>query len=1462
MRDLYNLFETPKNPLSFNALRISIASPDKIREWSHGEVKKPETINYRTFKPERDGLFCAKIFGPVKDYECNCGKYKRMKHRGVICEKCGVEVIQSKVRRERLGHINLATPVAHIWFLKSLPSRIGNILEITLKDLEKVLYFEAHIVIDPKKTPLQKGELLTEDKLLKSREQYGDSFDVGMGAEAVRELLKTIEVEKLSEELRADMKEATSEAKRKKLAKRLKVVDAFRESKTRPEWMILEVIPVIPPDLRPLVPLDGGRFATSDLNDLYRRVINRNNRLKRLQELNAPEVIIRNEKRMLQEAVDALFDNGRRGKTITGPNKRPLKSLSDMLKGKQGRFRQNLLGKRVDYSGRSVIVIGPELKLHQCGLPKKMALELFKPFIYNKLEQRGFVTTIKSAKKMVEKEKSEVWDILDEVIKEHPVLLNRAPTLHRLGIQAFEPVLIEGKAIQLHPLVCTAFNADFDGDQMAVHVPLSIEAQIEARVLMMSTNNILSPAHGKPIISPSQDIVLGIYYLTRERPFAMGSDLIFSDANEAISAFDGGVVDLQARVKVRLQGELIETTIGRLIMREVVPEEVPFKTINKVMDKKELANLIDYSYRACGNKQTVILADQLRTLGYKYATAAGISICLDDMIIPSNKERLLEEAKQEVVEIEKQYRDGLITDGERYTKVIDIWAGVTEQVAEEMSKELRTETFDHPETGERRFERSFNSIFMMADSGARGSTQQIRQLAGMRGLMAKPSGEIIETPITANFKEGLSVLQYFISTHGARKGLADTALKTANSGYLTRRLVDVAQDMIITEEDCGTIKGMDISQLVEAGEIIENLGDRVLGRVTLDDVRDPVTGEILIAANHEIDEAKVEVLSNSGIEKVMIRSVLTCRAKRGVCVRCYGRDLARGKMVNLGEAVGVIAAQSIGEPGTQLTMRTFHIGGTAMAQEKVFSNATHNGRVEYDGTRVLAKSDGTHIAITSMLKTRIIDDTDRELATFDFEYGTKVFVPSGTYVTKDITAGNEGRIKVEKSDAKSLSIEILDDKGNPKERHLLRTNNHVALIAKLKVKDGDKIKYGEVIKEADKIAEVPQDRPIIAEVGGVVKFGDIVEGSTMREEYDPQTGLSKKVVIESRDGELRPRISIKGDKGETRTIPATNRAARYFLPERANINVVEEEVIEPGSIIATIPKERTKTRDITGGLPRVAELFEARKPKDSASVSEIEGTVSFGKDTKGKRKIVVTPDAGEEREYQIPKGKPIRVQEGDRVGAGTHLMDGAANPHDILRIKGEEELAKYLVDEIQEVYRLQGVKINDKHIETIVRQMLRRVKVNNVGDTDFLVGEQVERYLVEAANERMEAEEKEKATFEPLLLGITKASLSTESFISAASFQETTKVLTEAAIWGKTDFLRGLKENVIMGRLIPAGTGRARYANETVEVELDQAALAAAESHAAALAAAQSEVLETTDTGAPPEEGAATAAGA
>jgi DNA-directed RNA polymerase subunit beta' len=1351
LRDLYNLFEKPKDPLSFNSLRISIASPEKIREWSYGEVKKPETINYRTFKPERDGLFCAKIFGPVKDYECNCGKYKRMKHRGVVCEKCGVEVIQSKVRRERLGHITLATPVAHIWFLKSLPSRIGNILEISLRDLEKILYFESHVVIDPKESGLVAGDLMNEEELHEARQQHGpDGFEVGIGAAAIRRMLQQLDVEKECIELRQEMRDANSEAKRKKISKRLKVLDAFRESGNKPEHMILEVIPVIPPDLRPLVPLDGGRFATSDLNDLYRRVINRNNRLKRLQELNAPEVIIRNEMRMLQEAVDALFDNGRRGRVITGPSKRPLKSLSDMLKGKTGRFRQNLLGKRVDYSGRSVIVIGPELRLHQCGLPSRMAVELFKPFIYSKLEQRGYVTTIKAAKKMVEKEHPEVWDILAEVIKEHPVMLNRAPTLHRLGIQAFEPMLIDGKAIQLHPLVCAAFNADFDGDQMAVHVPLSVEAQIEARVLMMSTNNILSPATGRPIIGPSQDIVLGCYYLTREQPGARGEGMRFSSPEEVRVAFDAGEAELHASIHVRMDGKLVETAVGRILLREIVPPEIPFSVINRVMDKKALGELIDQAYRRLGNKATVILADRLRSLGYHYATRAGVSICVDDMQIPPDKERFISEANAEVQEIEQQYQEGLITDGERYNKVIDIWANCTERVAEQMLGRLRTDVV-RDERGESRQIPSFNPIYMMADSGARGSNQQMRQLAGMRGLMAKPSGEIIETPITSNFREGLSVLQYFISTHGARKGLADTALKTANSGYLTRRLVDVSQDVIVRAVDCGTTDGIEIGPLVEGGEIIEPIGERILGRVALLDVRDPITDEVLVHANEEIDEEKVRVVENAGLEKVMIRSVLTCETVHGVCCRCYGRDLARGSLVNLGEAVGVIAAQSIGEPGTQLTMRTFHIGGTATRRvEQSHVEATSEGEVRFSpNLRTVPDRQGRQIAMT-----------------------------------------------------RNAEIGVFDASGRERERH------PVVYGAQVKVRDGQRVHPGEMLLEWDPFAN-----PILSEVSGVVKFGDIIEGATMREQVDEFTGLSSRVVIESKDPELRPRISIKDPEGNT--------IYRALLPVGANLAVTEGQEVAAGDVLAKMPRETTKTKDITGGLPRVAELFEARKPKDYAIVSEIDGTVSFGADSRGKRRVVVTPDVAdaEPKEYLIPKGKHVSVHEGDRVRAGEALMDGSSNPHDILRIKGEKDLAKYLVDEVQEVYRLQGVRINDKHIETIVRQMLRRVRVKDVGDTDFLVGEHVERNVFEEVNRRMLEEGRQPAQAEPLLLGITKASLSTESFISAASFQETTKVLTEAAMWGKVDHLRGLKENVIMGRLIPAGTGMARYQKIGIQIE-------------------------------------------
>lgn len=1361
MEDIFNFFDKPKDPLHFSAIRISISSPEKIRERSFGEVKKPETINYRTFKPERDGLFCAKIFGPTKDYECNCGKYKRMKHRGIVCEKCGVEVIPSKVRRERLGHIDLATPVAHIWFLKSLPSRIGNLMDITLKDLEKVLYFEAYVVTDPKNTGLPFGLVFSEEQYHKTLEEYNGQFEAGMGAAAIRECLKSMDLDVLADQLRVEMLEATSEAKRKKTAKRLKVIEAFKSSGNKPEWMILECIPVLPPELRPLVPLDGGRFATSDLNDLYRRVINRNNRLKRLMELQAPEVIIRNEKRMLQEAVDALFDNGRRGRAIAGPNKRPLKSLSDMLKGKSGRFRQNLLGKRVDYSGRSVIVVGPELRLHQCGLPKKMALELFKPFIYNKLEERGLVTTIKSAKKMVEKERPEVWDVLEEVIKEHPVMLNRAPTLHRLGIQAFEPVLIEGKAIQLHPLVCSAFNADFDGDQMAVHLPLSVESQVEARVLMMSTNNILSPAHGKPIIVPSQDMVLGIYYMTRDRYFAKGEGKIFASPDEVRMALDAGEVDLQARIKVRLKNlatdekaQIVETTSGRIVLRDILPQAVPFSTINKVMTKKELSNLVDACYRLAGNKETVILADKLKAMGFQYSTISGISISINDMVIPEGKPEIIQRASEEVQEIQNQYTEGLITDGERYNKVIDIWAKSTEEIAKEMLDNLSRDTIIGPD-GQSVKVPSFNAIHMMADSGSRGSAQQIRQLAGMRGLMAKPSGEIIETPITANFREGLTVLQYFISTHGARKGLADTALKTANSGYLTRRLVDVAQDAIITERDCGTIDGLTVSSLTEGGEIIEHIGDRILGRVALDDVLDPVTGDVLVPANEEIDESLVSRIEAAGLEKVKIRSVLTCQSRRGICAKCYGRDLARGHIVNMGEAVGVIAAQSIGEPGTQLTMRTFHIGGTASRRaEQTSLEARNEGSVKFININYVTNSDGNHIVMNRNGELAIIDETGREREKYAIVYG-----------------------------------------------------------AKIKVSPLEAVKQGVTLAEWD-----PYTMPILTEIAGKVKFGDILESVTMEEQVDEVTGLSRKVVIESRDPDKRPRITIKDETGKTAKT-SDSAAGRYYLPVGANITAQEDTVVNAGDVIAKIPRETTKTKDITGGLPRVAELFEARKPKDFAVISEIDGVVAFGKDAKGKRKVLVTPEMGEPKEYLIPKGKHISVHEGDHVRAGEALMDGSSNPHDILRVLGQKELAKYLVDEVQEVYRLQGVKINDKHIETIVRQMSRRVRIKDVGDTSLLIDDQLERYVFEDENDKTLEKGGRPATAESLLLGITKASLSTESFISAASFQETTKVLTQASIEGKVDSLRGLKENVIMGRLIPAGTGLARYRNLKLVLE-------------------------------------------
>jgi len=1565
VREAYNLYEKPKNPLSYVAVRISLASPEKIRSWSHGEVKKPETINYRTFKPERDGLFCSKIFGPVKDYECWCGKYKRMKFRGITCEKCGVEVIQARVRRERMGHIDLATPVAHIWFLKSLPSRIGNLLDISLKDLEKVLYCEAYIVTDPGETTLEKGVILAEEDYQEMVKTFGyGSFEVGMGGEVIRDMLAELDAHALADQLRTEMKETSSSAQRRRYAKRLKIVEAFRDSGNQPEHMMLEVIPVLPPDLRPLVPLDGGRFATSDLNDLYRRVINRNNRLKRLQDLNAPEIIIRNERRMLQEAVDALFDNGRRGKLFTGPNKRPLRSLSDMLKGKQGRFRQNLLGKRVDYSGRSVIVVGPELRLHQCGLPKKMALELFKPFIYNKLEERGLVTTIKAAKKRVEKEADEVWDILDEVIREHPVMLNRAPTLHRLGIQAFEPVLIEGRAIRLHPLVCTAFNADFDGDQMAVHVPLSIEAQIEARVLMMSTNNILSPANGKPIIQPSQDVVLGAYYMTRERKLARGEGRVFSSPEEVQVAYDHQEVDLHARVRVRMpsrplerrlvealpelldahlvvgvdlpgaselwhvhrggcertvagdvpvnlgevaalggdayattgaawngaslgqaaialqvcrkapegvgvsdtlrdaplfmmsthsvgslegratafgggtvsetrehalegvrifvyempetrgasrvvasiqpslpadsvldarfnvsyrlrqlkaaiawlrgeykdsltlvcaplgffgfegrvpvwtensdqnvvesRGEMLDTTVGRVLFYNIVPRELPFSVVDRAMSKKALGDLIDKCYRIAGPKQTVLFADGLMQLGFSMAAEAGISICMDDMVIPESKAKILEEATRQVRETETQYNEGLITPREKYNKVVDIWTKVTSEISDSLIKGISTEVTERD--GQRVTQPSFNSIFMMVDSGARGSPTQVRQLAGMRGLMARPSGEIIETPITANFREGLSVLQYFISTHGARKGLADTALKTANSGYLTRRLVDVVQDTIITAQDCGTTEGMEVTSLIEGGEVIEHLGERVLGRVAAEDILDPYSDEVLAARNQLLDESTIDKIVQAGVERVRIRSVLSCEMRWGVCSLCYGRDLARGELVNIGEAVGVIAAQSIGEPGTQLTMRTFHIGGAASsAVAQSYLELRTSGAVRYGESL------------------QIVEDRDRRM----------------------IVTSRNGELTV------------LDAKGRERERY------GVPYGAEVLVRDGQKVAAKMRVAQWD-----PFNLPILSSVSGKAKFEDIEDGRSMKEEIDV-TGLSRMVITDYKDTDLKPRIVVYDE--------AKKPLARYFLPVSAYIMIKNEGDVLVGDVIAKIPRETTKTKDITGGLPRVAELFEARKPKEVAIITEIDGSVSFGKDTKGKRRIIVTPEVGEAQEYLIPKGKNITVNEGDYVRKGEALMDGAANPHDILKINGEGALARYLVDEVQEVYRLQGVKINDKHIEVIVRQMLRRVKIREVGDTDFLVDEVVEKHRFDQVNLQIVALGGIPAKAESLLLGITKASLSTDSFLSAASFQETTRVLTEAAIKGSVDQLRGCKENVIMGRLIPAGTGFAAY---------------------------------------------------
>ena len=1354
MKDLLNFFDKPKDPLAFNAVRISLASPELIKKWSFGEVKKPETINYRTFKPEREGLFCAKIFGPTRDYECICGKYKRMKFRGIVCEKCGVEVTQSKVRRERMGHIDLASPVAHIWFLRSLPSRIGNLLDMTLKDVERVLYCESYVVLDPMETNLQEGQLLTEEEFQDAMSEHGPGFKAKMGGEAIKELLKKLDLEYLSKKLRVDIKESRSEAQIKKLIKRLKIVDAFKGSPNKPEWMILDVIPVIPPDLRPLVPLDGGRFATSDLNDLYRRVINRNNRLKRLKELSAPEIIIRNEKRMLQESVDALFDNGRRGKIFTGANKRPLRSLSDALKGKQGRFRQNLLGKRVDYSGRSVIVVGPHLRLHQCGIPKKMALELFKPFVYNKLEERGLASTIKHAKRVVEQETDEVWDILAEIVKEHPVLLNRAPTLHRLGIQGFEPVLNEGKAIQLHPLVCAAYNADFDGDQMAVHVPLSLEAQTEARVLMMSTNNILSPANGRPIINPSQDVVLGLYWMTRLRPGVKGDGKVFSSIEEVLYAYEVGEVDIQAGIKVRVNGKLEDTSVGRTILADMVPPEVSFDQTNKLMTKKQVANLIDSCFRVSGNKATVLLADRLMHTGFKYSTVAGISICADDMKVPTSKPKLIEDTNLQIREIHKQYDEGLITDGERYNKVLDLWTQTSDKVAAELMNEIEFEQIEV--NGEKKKHTSFNNIYIMSHSGARGSAAQIRQLAGMRGLMAKPSGAIIESPITANFREGLSVLQYFISTHGARKGLADTALKTANSGYLTRRLVDVAQDCIVLEQDCNTDEGMTVRPLIEGGEIIQTLGERILGRVSFEDIQDPYSEKLIIKKNEEITEGKVLALDEAGIDVIKIRSVLTCKTARGVCAMCYGRDLACGNIVNLGEAVGIIAAQSIGEPGTQLTMRTFHLGGTATrAIEQSIYETRRDGIVKFEDLITVKNSVGKLVVMNRNGEVIIQDDTGRERDRFRLVYG-----------------------------------------------------------AVLEVAEGDKVKAGELIAEWD-----PYSTPIVTEVDGFIKYEDIQEGSTISEQVDSVTGFSTRVITEGKDASLKPTVFLVDKAGKNIKSLNSGNVVRYRLPVGAQLLVANEAEVKAGDIIAKMHRETTKTKDITGGLPRVAELFEARKPKESAIVTEIDGYVSFGKDLKGKQRVTVTSEKDDTKEYLIPKGKHIAVREGEYVKAGEALMDGSTNPHDILSVLGDHELASYIVNEIQEVYRLQGVPINDKHIEIIVRQMLKRVKITDSGDTKFLLEEQVEKHEFESENQKVSEEGGAVAKSEPLLLGITKASLSTESWISAASFQETTKVLTEAAICGTKDQLRGLKENIIMGRLIPAGTGLSCYKRWKVNVE-------------------------------------------
>ncbi len=1361
-KDLFN-FSNKDEP--FDAIRIGIASPERIRSWSYGEVKKPETINYRTFKPERDGLFCAKIFGPVKDYECICGKYKRLKHQGVVCEKCGVEVTVSKVRRERMGHIELASPVAHIWFLKSLPSRMGMVLDIPLRDIERVLYFEAYVVVDPGMTELQKGQLMTEEVYYAKTEEYGDEFKAMMGAEAIKELLKSININEEVIKLRAELANTTSEAKLKKIAKRLKVLEGFQRSGIKPEWMVMDVLPVLPPDLRPLVPLDGGRFATSDLNDLYRRVINRNNRLKRLLELKAPDIIVRNEKRMLQEAVDSLLDNGRQGKAMTGQSKRPLKSLADTIKGKGGRFRQNLLGKRVDYSGRSVITVGPYLKLHQCGLPKLMALELFKPFIFNKLELRGLATTIKAAKKMVENQEPVVWDILEEVIYEHPVMLNRAPTLHRLGIQAFEPLLIEGKAIQLHPLVCAAFNADFDGDQMAVHVPLSLEAQLEARSLMLASNNVLFPANGDPSIVPSQDIVLGLYYSTRSRINGKGEGMFFSDIAEVERALANKAIELQTRCTVRIKEYDVnpetkektpkmvryETTAGRALLSEILPPGLSFKVVNQTLKKKEIGKLINMAFRNCGLRETVIFADKLMQRGYYLATIGGLSIAIDDMVIPAAKAQMVRDAEQEVKEIDAQYTSGLVTSGERYNKVVDIWGRTADQVGKVMMDEISKEPVVDRH-GKKVEQESFNSIYMMADSGARGSTAQIRQLAGMRGLMAKPDGSIIETPITANFREGLNVLQYFVSTHGARKGLADTALKTANSGYLTRRLVDVTQDLVVIEDDCGTKNGVIMRALIQGGNVVEALADRVLGRVIAEDVHDPDTHEVVFKAGKLIDEDDVELLTKLGIDEVVVRTPLTCETRYGLCAKCYGRDLGRGSLVNTGEAVGVIAAQSIGEPGTQLTMRTFHIGGAA-------SRAAVESNVE-------AKSPGT-IRFTSSMR----------------------------YVTGD--KGNKVVI------SRSGEIAVEGPNGRERERHKLPYG------ANLLVVDGQEVKIGDELANWD-----PLTRPIITEYAGIVRFANVIDNVTVKSQVDEVTGLSSLVVIEGKQASSkigRPMIQFTDKKGEFIRIPGTNHSVSIQLQVGSLITVQDGAKVSVGDVLARIPVESQKTRDITGGLPRVAELFEARSPKDAGILAEASGTVTFGKETKGKQRLIITDVQGQEHEFLIPKDRTVLVHDGQVVNKGEVIVDGPADPHDILRLKGIEALARYIVDEVQDVYRLQGVKISDKHIEVIVRQMLRRVIITDSGDTKFINGEQVERSEMLDENEKAINENKRPATYENLLLGITKASLSTDSFISAASFQETTRVLTEAAVMGKRDELRGLKENVIVGRLIPAGTGLAYH---------------------------------------------------